>query len=130
MRDKNTDCHHLIPKSRKDEGFNVQADINKGEWYINKHRALHALFVNMLPHEQIEHLLEINSDVIREDVKQEILEVLSKPHSEIYVDEVLKAKNETRRQVMDIIDASEFDEPLSDEWIRDYYRNNAPKKNV
>lgn len=49
-----------------------------------KHRALHILHWNRLPHEQIEHILEINTTAIRQDFKDTINFIIEETGNYIY----------------------------------------------
>lgn len=68
--------HHRIPKSREKDGYKVHHKDN--QWLMNQriHECIHNLFNNLCPHEQIEKLLEINSQVINKKIKKQILELI------------------------------------------------------
>ena len=129
--------HHKIPKSRKHEGFDVQAEENREILLVDFHSAIHRVFANDLPHEQIERLIELNRSVFREEFLDEIEAVLEKAYEDMYADEVLKVKNKVRGDVNKVIDFVYIDEEdvnkmkmsLQDEEVEElkqYYRNNAP----
>ena len=126
---KNTDIHHLICSSRQDEGFDTNADINKEEWAINKHRSIHSLFVNLLPHESIEkYIKQYYGAVLRPEFKAKIQEILNWDKEDIYVDEVLKIQSETKQKVMDVLEqefnaefAKEMEKPLDTRWLEQFY---------
>lgn len=48
--------HHIIPRSRNGHPKNEQNIVRMSH---KKHKAIHRLFGNMKPHEQIEHLLHL-----------------------------------------------------------------------
>jgi len=65
--------HHLIPKSQWWLTVKYNTIIIKN----NYHRALHLLFWNIMPHEQILVLLELNWKTMNEEVIKNIKEILS-----------------------------------------------------
>jgi len=74
-KNRETNVHHLIASSIG--GKNNAA--NKVEALITKHNALHLLFNNLAPHNQLIELLRINSKVIKTATLEQILEVLQTP---------------------------------------------------
>jgi hypothetical protein len=127
-RNSNTDIHHIIPKSRRGEGYDVDADLNKIEIKINKHRSIHSLFQNALPLEAVELVLNLCRDVLREDFRSRIIEILREDKKRIYKKEVLEQKKKTKKQIENVIE-EDFEKPLEQADIKhilDYYRNNMP----
>lgn len=125
---KNTDIHHIIPSSRRVEGFNTEHPINKKETYYNKHHTYHDFFSNDLPHEAISRLLDMFSAVIRPEFKAKIQEVLNWDKEDIYVDEALKIQSETKQKVMAVLEqefneefAEEMEKPLDTSWLEQFY---------
>lgn len=71
--DEKLTCHHIVPKSR---GGN-NSDCNIQMLKCNFHRSIHTLFANDIFPEQIERLTNMTSRVLRPEIVQELLEVLS-----------------------------------------------------
>ena len=74
------DTHHIIPKSMwgsndKSNLITIRQDL---------HRALHCVFGNGWPKEQLEQLLNINERVIAQDTKNAIIDLLDKQDAERY----------------------------------------------
>lgn len=65
--------HHIVPRSRG--GCNE--DKNVLFMPDNRHRALHTLFCNAMPHEQVSDLLGWNSKVIIEATYEELMNILA-----------------------------------------------------
>lgn len=68
-----TTTHHIVPKSR--EGSNIRA--NKVELDERVHVALHRIFSNMTPVEQMERLLRINASALTNEFKDDVSRILS-----------------------------------------------------
>ena len=74
------DTHHIIPKSMW--GSNDKSNlIIIGQ---DLHRALHCVFGNGWPREQLEQLLNINERVISQETKNSIIDLLDKQDTERY----------------------------------------------
>ena len=65
--------HHLIPRSR---GWNSYYD-NICPLKDSIHKALHVIFTNELPHEQIESLVDINGYALSNEFRYDIQDLLS-----------------------------------------------------
>ena len=86
-RRQSTNRHHLMPKSRW--GLDNNANILR-MWKV-VHSALHTLFDNSTPTEQIESLVNINSKVFTKEFTKELFEVLyDNKIEEIYKNWVIK----------------------------------------
>jgi hypothetical protein len=81
--------HHLIPTSKW--WLNVEDNILKIPVQI--HNAIHLLFQNKRPDEQIKQLLKLNSDVLTEDFKWRIREVIENWKDWTYIRWVYIPKN-------------------------------------
>ena len=90
MRDKSKTNHHIIPKSHRDE-FDVQHKENQEDIRNSLHEAFHRVFVNLLPHQQIEFLLEFNKAVLSTRVRLEILQILDQDYEKLYKHKFLKS---------------------------------------
>ena len=67
------DIHHILPSSR----YGTNHVDNKIKLDVRKHRALHMLFDNKDPREQLERIIDIASTALTEEVKSDILQVLN-----------------------------------------------------
>lgn len=90
MKDKPANIHHLVPKSRKGEGFDVQSETNLVLMDEKFHENIHRVFSNLTPREQMIFLYEVNKRVISSNSGKEILEVLLKSKEEFYNKNILK----------------------------------------
>lgn len=72
---KSCNTHHIVPSSRW--GSNVK--INKVRLDTRHHAALHMLFNNWTPKEQIERLMNINCTALSEQFKHDVRMILSQP---------------------------------------------------
>ena len=74
--------HHIVPTSRwghKSEKLNIK------KLRHSVHDWLHRIFNNLLPHEQIIHLLlNINTSALTTEFKNDIMEILKEQDSEYY----------------------------------------------
>lgn len=68
-----TTTHHIVPKSR--DGSNIRA--NKVELDERVHNALHMIFSNMTPVEQMERLLRINATALTNEFKDDVSKILN-----------------------------------------------------
>lgn len=82
--------HHICATSRggarKDER-NVVRLVN------NVHVAIHQVFANMLPHEQIGRLMDINSTALREDFRQDMAAIIDNYDDYFYKNGILRRKS-------------------------------------
>lgn len=82
--------HHIVPKSRAKDWFDVENPRNQE--YINQkvHEALHRLFANKTPAEQFAMLLEINQKVMQKKIVRQLQDLLSS--NDFYINEVTRYK--------------------------------------
>ena len=73
MTEKFFDRHHILPRSRK--WANIWENIVKLD--RRKHNALHMLFDNKTPPEQIARILDIADTALTEQVKSDIIKILN-----------------------------------------------------
>lgn len=83
-RDIRITKHHCVPRSRG--GNNSQENIRLLR--NNKHVALHVLFDNKLPHEQIAALIDLNSSVLTAEFKECMWDIINMENKRIYKKEV------------------------------------------
>lgn len=82
-----TDVHHICPTSR----WGINTPENKVRLKVNVHRALHLLFNNNTPDEQLLDVLNYNSKVFKKEFHQELYNLLkAKEVEEIYKEWVFK----------------------------------------
>jgi len=72
MGDKIYDIHHVVPRSR--DGSN--APDNKVRLDQRVHRALHMIFANQTPIEQIQRIIGINSTALTHQFKEDVGRIL------------------------------------------------------
>ena len=87
-----TTTHHIVPKSRN--GSNIRA--NKTELDERVHIALHRIFSNMTPVEQLDKLMKINSSALTEEFKNDVHRILNTGKMEndyVYRKGILVPKN-------------------------------------
>lgn len=68
------DRHHILPTSKW--GTNYFDNIIKLD--VRKHKALHMLFDNRTPIEQIERVVDLASTALTEEVKSDIIKILNR----------------------------------------------------
>lgn len=88
--------HHICPKSREDEWYNVHHPDNQELLKHKSHEDLHRLFQNMLPHEQIKFLLEINQKVMTKTAVKKIEQVIY--WSDFYLNHLYNDKRDRKRR--------------------------------
>jgi len=86
---KKLEHHHLIPKSRRDDGFDVDAKVNITKLRRRKHDHVHRLYENMLPQEQLKDWLELNSPVLSTRTRDLIQELIDMEKDDFYNSDVL-----------------------------------------
>ena len=92
--------HHIIPRSRAIEWSNIGVKQNQIELDMKVHTDLHRLFLNMTPQEQLDMWLDINRQVIANDVKKKIENIVSLPKEKFYINELWEAlKKRVQRRV-------------------------------
>lgn len=95
--------HHVIPSSRRDEGFETSARDNFKMLRKNFHQNWHSLFANRTPDEVIMSVVMVQHNVINHRVRA-VIEALSKlPKQDFYVPGVLDymADEELTQQEID-----------------------------
>ena len=86
-RHYSTNKHHLMPKSRgwKDNINNIK------RLKVNFHNALHIIFNNDTPTEQLLDLLDLNSQILKDRFKEELFDVIkAKRVEDIYKNWIIK----------------------------------------
>jgi len=89
MKEETT--HHIFPQDERDT-YNVHIKENKIAMHRKHHDALHVLFDNNLPKEQLSQLLALNTSVIAPDVLHALHEILALPEEDFYISELLIRK--------------------------------------
>jgi hypothetical protein len=88
-KNKEYDVHHIVPRSRKSEGFDIGHEINLKRMRRTLHQRLHNLFNNMTPQEQLELWYDINKAVLNAETRGELQEVILSTKERFYREEVL-----------------------------------------
>lgn len=93
-RKNERDLHHIIPRSRKDEGFETGTSHNKF-YNIGKqfHKRWHQLYTNKHPLESLRYDLNRNMQVLAKETRQKIGEIVYLDNEEFYNDSVLNEEN-------------------------------------
>lgn len=86
---KNKNKHHIIPKSRADEGFDVHKPENITLINTSFHNGLHQSFGNATPKEQFELLGMCNKKVMSRKAKRTLDKLTSMKDSEFYDKDLL-----------------------------------------
>jgi len=85
----NIQRHHIICKSRADEGYRVHDRKNivlvEDKFHVNFHR----LFQNRTPQEQLDLIFQVNKGVLSLEVKLLIEDVIRADKEEVYQDRFL-----------------------------------------
>ena len=78
--------HHLIPQSRFEEVCEWDCNNIKNIKRINQntHKALHSLFWNKTPKEQLYKIFELNKWVISNDVQTKLIELFTMDDEDFY----------------------------------------------
>lgn len=76
--------HHVVPKSRVREGYNVHHPNNITHINQKTHDALHRLFDNKTPQEQLALWFSINRQVLSAEVSRKLKEVLEMDKEDFY----------------------------------------------
>ena len=74
------DSHHVLAKSR----WGANGQENRIKIYHKVHQALHALFSNATPTEQIETLIKINQKALSDDFLHDMNEIISVDDPDYY----------------------------------------------
>ncbi len=72
MKIKEYDTHHILPRSKY--GTNTKDNIISLD--MRKHRALHMLFDNRTPREQLERIIDLSSTALTDEVQSDIIKIL------------------------------------------------------
>ena len=70
---KHYDNHHIVPRSR--QGTNVYNNVVNLD--VRKHRALHMLFDNKDPREQLERIIDLASTALTDEAKSDVFQLLN-----------------------------------------------------
>lgn len=84
------DNHHICPKWRMKDGYNVHTTENITRINRKVHEAIHHLFWIKVPHERIEYILQIDKSVINKKYVKQIMEIINK--EDFYKDNILLKK--------------------------------------
>lgn len=81
--------HHVVPSSRRDEGFNPSEKINLRSLRRTYHENWHRLFANKLPGEVIDAVVQVQHNVINSKVRRVIECLCDLPKRDFYIPDVL-----------------------------------------
>jgi len=84
------DNHHIVPKARMKDGYNVHTTENIARIQRTVHENIHHLFGIRVPHEKIEYVLQMDKSVINKKYVRQIMDILEK--DDFYIDNVLPKK--------------------------------------
>ncbi|MEI6673358.1 MAG: hypothetical protein WCL02_08935 [bacterium] len=87
--------HHIFAQKEKSK-YNVHIQENKTELERKHHDALHSLFENKHPKEQLLKIVQINKAVIDIDIVNMLTEILQLPEDEFYIPEIFNKKYQQR----------------------------------
>jgi len=82
--------HHLIARERRDEGYNVECDQNKIELPVPTHEAIHRLFKNKTPEEQLAMWLAFTKNILAKDTRDRVREILQLEPEEFYISSLFR----------------------------------------
>ena len=88
MANNNT-RHHICPTSR---GGSRKDERNIVRLIGNFHVAWHQIFFNMLPHEQVGRIMDVNTNALREEFRKDVAAILDKGDDYFYKNGVLRRK--------------------------------------
>jgi len=89
-RRKPFEIHHMVPRSRANEGFEVEHETNLQRLRSNFHTRIHQLFENLTPREQLKLVLDVNLRVLSPRAIQLLSELVQMTKEEFYNPNVLK----------------------------------------
>ena len=92
---RTTNSHHLCARSM---GWTNNPD-NLLDMPINKHTALHQLFANKLPADQLKKVIWINRTCLTEEFKNDILKILSESDNDYYYKQWVLVKKPRVKQL-------------------------------
>jgi hypothetical protein len=81
--------HHVVPSSRRDEGFNPGLRVNLRDLRKTYHENWHRLFANKIPSEIVDAVVQVQHNVIRPQVRRVIEALCDLPKRDFYVTEIL-----------------------------------------
>ena len=81
--------HHVVPSSRRDEGYETDSRENFKLLRKNYHQNWHTLFSNKTPDEVIMAVLMVQHNVINRKVRAVLEAIIKLPKHDFYVPEVL-----------------------------------------
>ncbi len=80
------DTHHLYPReTARFNGFNAEFDENKKELSRVVHERIHQLLGNKDPQEQIKFLFNIWKDILTQETKRKIMELINMDVQDFYI---------------------------------------------
>ena len=84
------DCHHIVPKARIKDGYNVHTTENIIRIQRKIHENIHHVFWVKVPHEKIEYVLQMDKKVINKKYVKQIMEILNQ--DDFYIDNIMPKK--------------------------------------
>lgn len=84
--------HHIIPKNRANEWFNVHHELNQIVLSGITHQKHHSVYGDLTPQEQLQYRLDLNWRVLSEDIKFCLQEILSMDIEEFYAPELVNKR--------------------------------------
>ncbi len=81
--------HHVVPSSRRDEGFDTSNKRNLRDLRKTYHENWHRLFANKTPAEIIDSVVQMQHNVINQKVRRVIEGLCDLPKSDFYIPDVL-----------------------------------------
>jgi hypothetical protein len=76
LRKNFEDNHHIVPKARMKDGYNVHTTENIIRIQRRVHENIHHLFWVKVPHEKIEYILQMDKKVINRKYVKQIMDIL------------------------------------------------------
>lgn len=87
----NSSTHHIFAQEQR-KIYNTNIQENKIHMERKTHDALHNIFDNDHPKEQLLKILQINASVIAPDIIASLQEILGISEEEFYIQEIFKRK--------------------------------------
>jgi len=84
------DNHHIVPKARMKDGYNVHTTENITRINRVVHENIHHLFGIKVPHEKIEYIVKMDQKVINKKYVKQLLDILNQ--EDFYIDNILLKK--------------------------------------
>lgn len=85
--------HHIFAQEER-EHYNVHIKENTIPMERKEHDALHVVFNNNHPKEQLLKIIELNKSVIASDILAVLQEILSLPEDEFYIEGIIRIKQQ------------------------------------